>query len=330
MAIIDIHNHFTPPEYLKLLRESTTRARLTEDAEGNPVVHYPGDYNVIVRGHRDIAYRQQVLDEQGVRMQVITFTTPGTHIEEPATAVRFARAVNDAYARIVRERPERFSALATLPLSDPAASALELARAVTELELPGAMLFSNVNGVALSDERFWPMFERANELEAVLHIHPTYPVGVEAMTDFWLMPLLGFPFDTTLAAAKLVFTGVPERFPRIKWVLGHLGGTIPYLAERLDRGFRAFKECRTHIDRPPSEYLKRFYLDTVNFDQKALRLAIEFAGTDQILAGSDYPHQIGSIPMMRSSIESLPITSEQKADILGRSAARVYGLSRRN
>ena len=146
------------------------------------------------------------------------------------------------------------------------------------------------------------------------------------MTEFWLMPLVGFLMDTTLAAAHLVFAGVPERFPRIRWVLGHLGGAIPYLAERLDRGFQAFKECRAHIDRPPSEYLKGFYYDTVNFDPDALKLAIAFAGADHILAGSDYPHQIGSIPLMLSSLRSLDIQEEARAGILGGNAARLLGL----
>jgi len=203
---------------------------------------------------------------------------------------------------------------------------VELRRAVDELELPGAMLFSNVNGVALSDERFWPLYEAANDLDVVLHIHPTAPVGVEAMTEYWLMPLVGFPMDTTLAAASLVFSGVAERFPRIRWILGHLGGAIPYIAERLDRGFRAFPECRAHIERPPSEYLKGWFYDTVNFDKRALRLAIEFAGVSQILAGSDYPHRIGSIPSMRSSITGLGLGAADEAAILGGNAARLLGL----
>ena len=118
------------------------------------------------------------------------------------------------------------------------------------------MLFSNVNGVGVPDERFWTLYEVADSYGAVLHIHPTSPVGVEAMTEFWLMPLVGFLMDTTLAAAHLVFSGVAERFPRIKWVLGHLGGAIPYLAERLDRGYHAFAECRANIKQPPSEFLK--------------------------------------------------------------------------
>jgi len=259
-----------------------------------------------------------------VDTQVITFTTPGTHVEPPDRAIRFARLVNDAFARIVRERSPRFNALATLPLNDATASVAELRRAMMELSLPGAMLFSNVNGVALADERYFPLYEEANRLGAVLHIHPTDPVGVEAMTEFWLMPLVGFLFDTTLAAAKLVFAGVPERWPNIKWVLSHLGGAIPYLAERLDRGWRAFPECRDKISRPPSEYLRRFYFDSVNFDPAALKLAVDFAGVGQILAGSDYPHQIGSIPLMHESLAALGVSREERERIRGGNASRVY------
>lgn len=324
--IVDVHNHYYPPEYLAALGPEGSVLKLTTDAEGNPVVHYPGDYNVMVRGHRDIAYRQEVLDEDSVDLQVISMTTPGTHVEAPAVAAKLAAVTNDAFARVCTDRPERFAAWATLPLCDPRASAAELARAMDQLELPGAMLFSNVNGVGLDDERFYPLYEAADEREAVLMIHPTSPVGVEAMSQYWLMPLNGFLFDTTLAASKLVFSGTVRRFPRIRWVLGHLGGTIPYLAERLDRGFRAFKECRAKIDRPPTEYLKNhFYYDTVNFSRGPLMLALDFAGAGRILAGSDYPHKIGSIPLMLESIRALPIPEDDKAAILGGNARRLLG-----
>jgi len=326
MRVIDFHNHYYPPKYMQALQSGESSVRVTIDADGNPNIHYPGDYNIAVRGHRDIAYRQGVLDELGVAMQVLTLTTPGTHVETTATAIRLATLVNDEFKDATESRGRHFTALATLPLNDPAASAKELDRAVRQLGMRGAMLFSNVNGVALSDKRFWPVYEVANDLDAVLYIHPEHPVGVEAMLDYWLMPLCGFLFDTTLAAASLVFSGVVERYPRISWALCHLGGTIPYLAERLDRGFKAFKDCRANIDREPSTYLKTFYYDTVNFDQGALKLAIEFAGADHILAGSDYPHQIGSIPSMLDAIRKLPISENERAGIFGGNAAKLLRL----
>lgn len=326
MPIIDFHNHYYPPAYLDALRSSPTNVKVGIDAEGNPLLHYPGDYNIVVRGHRDIDYRAQVLAELGVDTQVVSLTTPGTHVETPERAADLAQLVNDAFAGVVATRGRRFAALATLPLNDPLASTRELERAMTTLGLPGAMLFSNVNGVPLADRRFWPLYEKANELEAILYIHPNHPTSVEAMTAFWLMPLVGFLMDTTLAAAHLVFAGVPARFPRIRWALCHLGGTIPYLAERLDRGFHAFRECREHIDRPPSSYLKEFYFDTVNFDPNALELAVKFAGVDHILAGSDYPHQIGSIPSMLGSIRALPVSDDTKTAILGGNAARLLSM----
>jgi aminocarboxymuconate-semialdehyde decarboxylase len=328
MPIIDVHNHYYPPEYIKALEQSPSAVRITYDQDKNPCLHYPGDYNVAVPGHRDIDYREQVLRAAGVDTQVITLTTPGTHIEDTATAVRLAKLVNDCFARVVADKKGRFAALATLPLCDPAASEVELRRAMQQLKMPGAMLFSNVNGVALSDQRFWKLYETANELGAVLHIHPTNPVGVEAMLDYWLMPLVGFLMDTTLAAASLVFAGVPERFPRIRWVLGHLGGAIPYLAERLDRGYEAFPDCRKNISRLPSSYLKEFYFDTVNFDSRALELAVSFAGADHILAGSDYPHQIGSIPKMLESLKAMRVPEEDRKKILGGNAERLFGLGK--
>ena len=104
MRVIDFHNHYYPPEYLEAIERGPSAVRVTRDGEGNPLLHYPGDYNVAVRGHRDIDYRDEVLREASVDTQVITLTTPGTHVEEPAHAVRLAWLVNDAFARVVAEK----------------------------------------------------------------------------------------------------------------------------------------------------------------------------------------------------------------------------------
>jgi aminocarboxymuconate-semialdehyde decarboxylase len=324
--IIDFHNHYFPPEYLDAIREGGSHFRVTRDDDGNPVLHSPGDYNVLVPGHRDLDFREAVLDEAGVDMQLLTFTAPGTSIEEPERAVALCRVINDALAAETRARSERFTALATLPMNAPEAAADEAERALGDLGLPGVMLFSNASGVPLFDDRFVPVYERLDAAGAVVYIHPTYPVGVEVMEKYMLMPMVGFLMDTTLAVAGLVYSGVVERFGNITWVLGHLGGAVPYLAERFDRGFEAYPACRERCTVPPSEQLRKFYYDTVNFDPACLRLAIEFAGVDRIVAGSDYPHMIGSLEKMKSSIDGLGLSEGDRGKILGGNASRILGV----
>jgi len=207
--IIDFHNHFYPPEFIAAVRKGPSNFTVTDDDEGNPVLHSPGDYNVVVPGHRDIEHRARVLDEAGVDMQLLTFTAPGTSLETPERAASLAPVINDALAKIKDERTDRFTALAHLPMNNPAAAVQEAERALTELGFRGFMPFGNANGVPLADERNWPLFELVNEHEGVIFIHPTYPLGVEAMTEFMLMPMVGFLFDTTLAATHLVMAGVP-------------------------------------------------------------------------------------------------------------------------
>lgn len=324
--IIDVHNHYYPPEFIAAIKRGPSKYTVEEDAEGNPVLCSPGDKNFVVPGHRDIEHRSHVIVDAGVDMQVITLTGPGTTMEEPKQSAYLASLVNDCLATIKQERSRQFTSLATLPLNDPAASVREFDR-IMSMGFAGVMVYASVNGVALHDDRYLPLWERANDVGAVIHIHPNFPAGVEAMQEYWLMPLVGFMFDTTLAAAGLVFAGIPKRFPGIRWILGHLGGAIPYIAERLDRGFEAYPECRVNIDRHPGDYLKAFYYDTVNFDPKALRLAVEFAGSSQLLAGSDYPHLISSMSKMKESIGTLPIPAAEKSMILGGNAARLYGIA---
>jgi aminocarboxymuconate-semialdehyde decarboxylase len=323
--IIDFHNHYYPPEYLDAVKKGPAKVRIDYDADGNPRLHYPGDYNILVPGHRDLDYREKVLDEHGVDLQLITFTTPGVHFEDRAAAVTMARAINDAFSSEVRRR-RHFAALATLPLNDPQESVRELERAVKDLGLPGAMVFSNVNGVALADAAFEPLWKKAHELDAVIYIHPAHPHHVAGMEDYWLVALVGFLFDTTVAMSHLVFAGILERYPNISWALTHMGGALPYLAERLDRGYEAFADCRRNIGRRPSEYLKQCYYDTVNFNPDAIEFAIKFAGPEHILAGSDYPHQIGSIPKMLDALGRVDVSGAEKDMILGQNAARLLKL----
>jgi aminocarboxymuconate-semialdehyde decarboxylase len=323
--ILDFHNHYFPPEFVDAIRTGESAFRITEDDEGNPVLHSPGDYNVLVPGHRDLEARAAALDAAGVDGQVISFTAPGTGIETPERAAELAAIINDGMAAGRDAYPGRFFPLGHLPLNNPTAAATEFDRVIGELGMPGVMLLSNANGVPLADERFWPIYEQANEAGSLIYIHPTYPLGVEAMEDYMLMPLVGFLMDTTLAVAHLIFAGVAERFPNITWAVCHTGGAVPFLAERFDRGYEAFDRCRENITRKPSEYLREFYYDTVNFDLNCLRLAIDFAGIDRIVAGSDYPHMIGGLDKMVDSVRGLGLSTADEAAVFGGNARRILG-----
>jgi len=325
---IDVHNHFYPAPYLKELEKGDTQARLERGKGSIPHLLYAGDYNILVEGHRVIEHRLKDLDRTGIEMQVLTLTTPGVHIEERARGVGLAQIVNDAFSEIVKQYPDRFVALATLPLQDPDASVRELERAVTKLGLKGAMVFTNVNGHPLNAPHFWPLYEKAAELEVPIMLHPTTPVSVEAYDELRLPPLVGFPFDTTIAVARLVLSGVLEKYPTLKLIAAHLGGAIPYLAERIDRGYKVYPEIRTNIPRPPSDYFKQIYMDTVAFDTAALTFALEFAGPDKLLLGSDYPHQIGDLGGSVRAVEALQISTETKEKILEANAIQLFKIKR--
>jgi aminocarboxymuconate-semialdehyde decarboxylase len=266
------------------------------------------------------------MDEHGVDTQAISLTTPGVHIEERARGIDLARLVNDEFAEAAARYGGRFAPFAALPLQDPDAAVVELERAVTQLGHRGALLFSNVNGRTLDDPAYFPLFEKLAALDVPAFLHPTNPAHLGAVADYRLTAIIGFLFDTTTAAMRLVFAGVPERLPSLKLVIGHLGGTIPYIVERADRGFEAYDECRAHITRRPSDYFKRFYYDTVNFNPDALRLALAFAGHEQIIFGSDYPHQVGSIGKAIEAVHSLKLGEQEQNAILGGNAARMLQL----
>lgn len=324
--IIDFHNHLYPQAYLAELEKGNSRAVVERDANGRMRLINTGDYNIIVDGHYVPEARIEAMDAAGVDMQVLTLTTPGVHIEPAERGAALARLVNDSFAEIMARYPRRFTALAALPLQDTAAAVVELERAVSQLGLPGALIFTTINNETIDDGCFWPLYEKAAELNAVLFIHPASPAHIGAMKDYRLVPLVGFLHETTVAIARLVFSGVFERWPELQIVLSHMGGTMPYLAERIDFGYQVYPECQGTVSRPPSHTLKKFYMDTTPYSPQAIQFAIQFAGADKLLLGSDYPHQIGDMPGAVQTIRDLPVSEEEKAGILGGNAARLLGI----
>jgi aminocarboxymuconate-semialdehyde decarboxylase len=149
------------------------------------------------------------------------------------------------------------------------------------------------------------------------------PANSDAFREYVLGPIIGFPFDTSLAVARMCYDGMLAEFPDIRWIIGHLGGAVPYLMERMDNGFRDFPECRAKIDQLPSLYLKRLYYDTVSFSPHALMMVRNMVGVDHMVMGSDYPHLLGSIDRAVSSIEGLDIRDEERERIFSGTALRI-------
>jgi aminocarboxymuconate-semialdehyde decarboxylase len=203
-------------------------------------------------------------------------------------------------------------AFATLPFIDPDRTVKELKRCIDELEFKGACIGTNINGMGLDDQRLYPFYESMSEYDLPIHIHPRAPVDKETYKDYRLLPMIGFEMDICVAVVRLVMGGVMDKFPNLKFIVSHLGGAIPYLAERIQNCYEAYPDCQENISGPARDYLKRLYYDTVSFFEPALMCAYAFVGAGRMVMGSDYPHVIGDIKEAITSIEQLDIPQTDK------------------
>ncbi len=320
---IDVHNHFYPTEFIAEIARNSTAASISVGPAGETRIEYAGDYSVIVDAHQDPLLRIADMDRAGIDLQILSLTVPGVHFEGPARGTDLARITNDAFGQIVSDHPSRLGAFATLPTQDPIAAARELERSVNDLGLAGAMIFSNLAGKPLDDQNFWPIYEAAEALRAPLIIHPIGPASLANMEDMRLVALLGFPFDMTLAAARLALSGVLDRFPDLILILSQLGGAIPMLAERIERGYNIYPELAGKLQRSPAEYFRSMYYDTVPYGNFGIPATYEFAGPERILVGSDYPHQIGDLMTCTGIIEAMNVSDSEKDQMLGRNMERL-------
>jgi len=231
--------------------------------------------------------------------------------------------INDSYADLIARHPTRFKGFASIPMDAPDAALAELHRAMDKLKLNGVILLSNIAGKLLTSPEYRAFFAEANRMKLCIFLHPMIPANSENFREYVLGPIVGFPFDTSLAVARMCYDGMFADFPDIRWIIGHLGGAVPYLMERMDNGFRDFPECRARIDKLPSFYLKQLYYDTVSFSAHTLTMVRNMVGADHMVMGSDYPHLLGSIDRAVSSIEDLDIAGEEKQRIFSGTALTV-------
>jgi len=320
----DLHTHYYPDAFFHLIEQVGGAFSFGTDPTGRTIIRYRGSrFFGITPPMTDPALRIEDMDRVGIDVEVLSLSTPNVYFAPPERQPEIARLVNDAYAELAARHPKRFKGFASIPMDDPDAALRELERTQGELRMNGVIVLSNINGRALTDARYRPFFVECDRRRVCVFIHPMIPASAEPFAEYVLGPIIGFPFDTTLAVARLCYAGVFRELPNIRWVLGHLGGAVPYLMERMDNGWRDFAECRANIDELPSVYLKRLYYDTVSFSAPSLRLARELVGADHLVMGSDYPHLLGSIDRAVSSIESLDVPAPDKERIFSGTARAI-------
>src|SRR5215469_1461946 len=313
---IDIHTHYYPEAFFQKIRELPGEFSFDKDPTGRTIIKYRGArFFGIQPPMTDVGKRIEDMDRVGIDVEVISLSTPNVFFADADHQPEIARMVNDAYAELAARQPKRFKGFASIPMDASDAALKELHRAINDLKLNGVILLSNIRGRALTSAVYRPFFEEANRMKLCILLHPMLPSDTEPFREYVLGPIIGFPFDTTLAVARMCYDGLFRDFPDIRWIIAHIGGGVPYLMERMDNGFRDFAECRVKIDQLPSTYLKRLYYDTVTFSPYTLHMARDMIGTDHMLMGSDYPHLLGSIERSVTSIESLNIPQHEKQRI---------------
>jgi aminocarboxymuconate-semialdehyde decarboxylase len=321
---IDIHTHVLADATIKLLQKEVPQLALKLSAlDGDNAALEVGGvrYTPFPRGGHDIARRFADMEAADADMHVLS-VAPQTwaYNQEAAVGAAIATIQNDEIARLVREYPDRFAGIATLPMQAPAKAADELRRAMTKLGLQGAMIGSNIAGKNLDDPSFEPLWAAAAELDALMLIHPGNVAGADRLRAYYLNNLIGNPLDTTIAAACLIFGGVLARHPKLNFLMVHGGGFIPYQGGRWVHGWQVRPEPKVHLKESPAKYLDRFLYDTIVHSKASLEFLVASVGASRVFLGSDYPYDMGTMECVRQ-VRAAAIAPADRDTILGGHAA---------
>ena len=237
-----------------------------------------------------------------------------------------SRIINQRLAEIVASHPDRFVGLGTVPLQAPELAVAELEYCMKSLGFRGLEIGTNVGGLELSDTRFEAFFARAEELNAIIFLHPSGFTEPRRLTQHFLTNVIGNPLDTTVALAHIVFGGVLERHPGLKFVAAHGGGYMGHYPARMDHAYKVRPECHDHITRPPSYYMKKIYYDTMVFSHEQLEHLVNLWGANHVVIGTDYPYDMGYYKPVDFVNKTRSLTRAQKTAIIGGNAAKLLGL----
>ena len=319
---VDCQSHLFAPELLAWM----------EKRDASPRVYRKGDDRYVAIGdwHRripskltDVKAKLADMDAAGIQMATLSINDPGPELFGP-DGEKAARIANDFIAQLMRQHPQRFAGLCVLPLQDMQASLRELERAIAKLNMRGILLYSNLAGRFPDEPQFRPLFRRAEEMDVPVLLHPAAPMTFEATKGYEMTAGLGLMFDTTIALARIILAGLLDQHPRLKLLCPHVGGALPYLIGRLDHQTMVLKRGADHIKKPPSEYLRQIYLDTVSPIAMAIRYGYDFVGPDRLLYASDHPWV--DPKLIADAVRGLKLPPEDERKIFGENARKLFRL----
>lgn len=327
VPVIDVHTHMLTNEWLaQLNKHGGPRYTVKEVLGGSRAIHLDGaSFMTLVPNMFDWDARVKNMSKARVDIAVVSLTCPNVFWGGEKVSVRTAKIVNDAFATAQTAHPDRIRWFASLPWQYPAAAVKELGAALKRGAV-GVMALANVNGAALTDPKFAPIWKEIDKKGLPVLVHPTAPPGVAemGMNEYHLTASIGFTFDTSLAVARMILDGFFDRYTYLKIIASHAGGAIPFLAGRLDLCWDNVPSTRARTSERPSNIMRRIYADSVVFRQDALNMAVSTFGTDNVLYGSDYPHNIGDMAGCLSRVDTLSDCVREK--VRGRNAERIFKL----
>lgn len=320
---IDVHAHLFSPAYIDSLQRVFGNDGTPTGQDAQRLIRWMSTDPRMV----NVEGRLEEMNKFGISMQVLSVPFHGALVHDKAAAVELTQLANDAVVQAAQSYPQRFRSLLAMPLQFPELAVQELDRFATRSEVVGVVLAASAaGGRALNDPAFMPFYAELERRGLPFLLHPISPPGLDCMLELNLANIVGFMFETTLAAVRLVYAGIFERYPTLQMIFPHLGGLAPYLMGRVQWGYERFPPCRENITQPPEFYFKRFYYDTVSRNVPALRMALSMFGRSQIMFGTDIPFR-EDIELQLRDIEALNLNAPDLDDIYANNAARLLGIS---
>jgi aminocarboxymuconate-semialdehyde decarboxylase len=325
--IIDVHTHMLNDAYLALLKKHGGGYKVKKVVGGQTgIVKEGAPFMTLMPGMFDYDLRIRAMDEAGVDIAIVTLTSPNVYWGSAPISLQASKIMNDDMAARQKQYPDRIRFMCSLPWQHAKLAVAELKRACDELGAAGVMVLANIDGASLTDKKFSSIWKEIDRRALPVLVHPSAPPGTAELDvmRYNLIASVGFMFDTSLAVARMIFDGFFDRYPDLKIIAAHGGGALPYIAGRLDICFENMPACRERISEKPSSYLRRVYYDSVVFQQESLELALKVGGTENVLYGSDYPHNIGDMKGCLGRVDAL--APAQRDAVRGGNAMRIFKL----